>query len=325
MPIVNKIRSFFNPEQFQGWTQKRKYFEGWYYKIVNRSETKAFAFIPGIAIDETGNKHAFIQVLDGKNKTSEYLRFVGSDFIPKAGSLDISIGKNHFTENHIDLKQPEIQGRITFEGNVPWPKPFYSPGIMGPYAFVPFMECYHGIVSMDHEIKGKLKIGAENIDFTGGRGYIEKDWGQSFPSAYVWMQTNHFSYPGISFKASVAKIPWIKSAFIGFIAGLWFENKLYRFTTYNRTKLKRCLISKKEVHLMLENKKFLLEIIAMRDQATELASPILGMMEGHIEESMTSTVNVKLTDKNSGVIVFNDTGRNAGLEVAGNIKELILQ
>lgn len=87
MLIINKIRSIFNPEQFQGWGQKRKYFEGWCYKIVNREETKIFAFIPGIAMDEAGKKHAFFQVLDGKNKTSDYLRFDGSEFIPKAAAL----------------------------------------------------------------------------------------------------------------------------------------------------------------------------------------------------------------------------------------------
>ncbi|MEZ4893124.1 MAG: tocopherol cyclase family protein [Saprospiraceae bacterium] len=37
-----------------------------------------------------------------------------------------------------------------------------------------------------------LTINGEELDFTGGKGYMEKDWGRSFPSAYFWMQTNHF-------------------------------------------------------------------------------------------------------------------------------------
>ncbi|MDP2337412.1 MAG: hypothetical protein Q8N05_13390 [Bacteroidota bacterium] len=49
--IRNKIYSIFHPEQFQCWTRKRNYFEGWYFKVVNEAETKAFAFIPGIAIE----------------------------------------------------------------------------------------------------------------------------------------------------------------------------------------------------------------------------------------------------------------------------------
>ena len=54
--MFNRIRAFFNPEQFQGWGKKRSYFEGWYYKIINASETKAFAVIPGLAIDDGGKK-----------------------------------------------------------------------------------------------------------------------------------------------------------------------------------------------------------------------------------------------------------------------------
>ena len=56
------------------------------------------------------------------------------------------------------------------------------PGVMGPFSFVPFMECYHGVVNIDHKISGSLMINNEEIDFTDGYGYIEKDWGKSFPN-----------------------------------------------------------------------------------------------------------------------------------------------
>ena len=89
--ILVKLKSFINPERFQGWGKKRKYFEGWYYKIVNKEESKAFAFIPGIAIDDTGRKHKFIKVLDGKKKTSEYITFPAEAFVPRSTNLNVSI------------------------------------------------------------------------------------------------------------------------------------------------------------------------------------------------------------------------------------------
>ncbi|MCK5281210.1 MAG: hypothetical protein KAI99_04420 [Cyclobacteriaceae bacterium] len=321
--MIKRIGAFFNPEQFQGWGKKRKYFEGWYFKVVNASETKAFAIIPGISIDEKRNKQAFIQLLDGRKKTSQYFKFDGKDFAPKSGKLDISIGSNRFRENALELDLPNLKGKLTFAGNIPWPKPIYSPGIMGPYAFVPFMECYHGIVSMDHSIQGELEINGEWIDFTDGRGYIEKDWGRSFPSAYVWMQSNHFQESDISIKASVAKIPWIRNAFVGFIAGVWLKDQLIQFTTYNKTKLQKCRITKDQVELAMENKNYRLEIIAHRDHATELASPILGIMHGRIEESMTSIIDVMLFNKKTNKIMLKGEGKNGGLEVAGNIEEII--
>ena len=322
--MYKKIQAFFNPERFQGWGKKKTYFEGWYYKIVNADETKAFAIIPGIAIDVLGKKHAFVQILDGKKQTSKYHTFDGMDFVTQPGKLDISIGANRFQEYSIALDLAELKGQLNFTGNIPWPKPIYSPGIMGPYAFAPFLECYHGIVSMNHSIQGQLEVNGELIDFANGKGYIEKDWGRSFPSAYVWMQSNHFSHSNTSFKVSVANIPWINKAFVGFIAGLWLNGKLIRFTTYNRTRLQKCQISKEMVEITLENKSYRLEIVAHRVHAVQLASPILGMMDGRIEESMTSVIGVTLFDKKSKEIIFEDNGRNAGLEVAGRIEEIIV-
>ena len=31
--------------------------------------------------------------------------------------------------------------------------------------------------------RGRLRIADATVDFRGGRGYIEKDWGQTLPSA----------------------------------------------------------------------------------------------------------------------------------------------
>lgn len=322
--LFKKVNALFNPEQFQGWGKNKKYFEGWYFKVVNADETKAFAFIPGIAMDEAGNKKAFIQVLDGKKKTAVYHSFEVSSFHPCPGKFLVDIDRNSFSEKRLLLDLPEAKGELSFSGNIPWPKPFYSPGIMGPYAFVPFMECYHGIVSMDHSIRGEIEVNGEKIYFDDGRGYIEKDWGRSFPSAYFWLQTNHFSQTGISLKASVAKIPWIRNSFVGFIAGLWLHDRLLSFTTYNKSVLRKSFAEREKVEMVIENKDYRLEILAHRDLATTLASPILGLMDGRIEECMTSRTEVQLYDKKDKKIIFNDTGRNTGLEVAGRIEEIMI-
>ncbi|OSZ81373.1 hypothetical protein CAP36_09105 [Chitinophagaceae bacterium IBVUCB2] len=322
--MKKRVQAFFNPEQYHGWGKTKNYFEGWYFKVVNEAETKALAFIPGIAMDQQGNKQSFIQVLDGKRKTSVYHKFDVTDFVPTAGKFSVEILNNQFSAAQIDLQLPGIEGRLEFSGNIPWPTKIHSPGIMGPFAFVPFMECYHGIVSMDHHIAGELKINNELFDFTNGRGYMEKDWGRSFPAAYVWMQTNHFSEPGISLKTSVAKIPWLRKSFVGFIGGLWLNNKLYRFTTYNGSSLRKSAITEKKVELVIENSTYRIEILAHRDEGTALASPIGGLMDGRVEESMTAEVEVQLLNKKTKQIVFEDTGRNAGLEVAGKIEEIML-
>lgn len=321
---MKRIKAFFNPEQYHGWGKTRRYFEGWYFKIVDQSEKNAFAVIPGIAMDEAGNRQGFIQVLDGKKMTALYRRFDFSDFIPAPGEFNLRILDNYFSEDRIRLNIPEMRGELHFSGNVKWPKTWHSPGIMGPYSFAPFMECYHGLVSLDHSITGQLVVNGKAINFDNGRGYIEKDWGESFPEAYVWMQSNHFSEPGVSIFASVAKIPWIRNSFTGFIAMIWLHDHLIKFTTYNRTRLEKCHVDAGTVGLVMENNLYRLEINAKRSHSTSLASPIQGFMDGRIEESMKSELKVRLVDLKSGNTVFNDNGRNAGLDVAGRIQEIII-
>lgn len=320
--MIERISTFFNPERFQGRHKKNSYFEGWYYKIIDATEKYAFAIIPAVSFDSKGNKHAFIQVLDGKKFTSQYHRFEIDTFSVAPGKLHVTIENNVFSEDHFSIQLPEIQGNIQLKNTKPWPKPFYAPGIMGPFAFIPFMECYHGIVSMDHELMGSITYNNEVINFDHGRGYMEKDWGKSFPSAYFWMQCNHFTLPGNSIKCSVARIPWFNSQFTGFICGLQLQDKLIQFTTYNGTKLIRSFADAEKVELIMQNRKYRIEIIAHREHATSLASPILGHMEGKIEESMNSVIDVKLINLKTNQIIFEDSGRNGALEVAGEIEKI---
>ncbi len=323
MTLRTKIRSLFDPTMYQGWGNKKKYFEGWYFKVVNASGSKAYAFIPGIAMDESGRSHAFIQLLDGTAKKSDYFTFDAALFRPSDRKFELSLGGNSFSAAGMTLKLPAATGTLLFSDTVPWPSRWYSPGIMGPYTFAPFMECNHGIVSMDHSITGSLLINGEEIDFTGGRGYIEKDWGHSFPSAYIWMQSNHFERPGISFKASVARIPWVTGNFTGFIAGFWFENRLYRFTEYNRSRLSRLSFDGSEVEIRFSNRIGTLTIKAPVDAATGLAAPVRGLMDGRIEESMTSVISLTLTETATGRVIFSGEGRNGSIEIFGDTATLM--
>jgi hypothetical protein len=46
-------------------------------------------------------------------------------------------------------------------------------------------------------------------------------------------------------------------------------------------------------------------------------------MAGRITESLDSSIHIQLSSLENGQILINETGHCAGLEVAGNIEELI--
>jgi hypothetical protein len=316
-------KAFFNHENYHGWFKKRKFFEGWYFKIVSADGKHAFAIIPGVAMDANGNKQSFIQILDGKKFTAEYHKFLFEEFQSSSKRFKVSIGENSFSMNRLKLNLKNIKGKINFTEHAEWEKKFLAPGIMGWYSFVPFMECYHQVVSMHFNLLGKLIVNGNEINFNGGRGYLEKDWGRSFPSSWVWMQSNHFAKDKTSFKLSVAKIPWIGTSFVGFICAFLHDGKIQKFATYTGAKLKHVEIGKDHVAVIIQDREFSLTAHATRPPGAELAAPILGLMDGRVHESMISEISVQLQERQTGKSVFDGIGTHAGIEVAGNISELL--
>ena len=174
---------------------------------------------------------------------------------------------------------------------------------------------------MHHSLEGQLNVNGHTVDFTGGKGYLEKDWGESFPSSWIWMQTNHFEKDqSISLMASVARIPWLGSHFIGYIVGFLVDGKLHRFATYTGAMMKAQL-EKDVVRLAFKDRQHRLEIIAHKAEGGDLISPISGHMTGKVNESMQAKIEVKLFKKDQ--LIFSGTGRNSGLEVAGPVEELL--
>lgn len=327
------LRAVWKPDLYHGWTKQNRYFEGWYFKLIDPTGDHALAVIPGISMDAQGERFAFIQVNDGKHGVGRLHRFPAEEFRPHPKRFSLAIGDNRFTTDGLDLDLPELNGRLRFRGSTPWPVSLLSPGAMGWYGLVPGMECYHGVVSMDHELEGELDIEGEAVDFSGGRGYAEKDWGQSFPRGWVWGQSNHFadSPPsknggaggGTSLMFSLAHVPWRGSYFVGFVAGLWHRGRLHRFATYTRARAELRLLdepSHRGLELVLHSPPAELRIVAHQAEGVELESPIDGAMVGKVNESLEARLAVEMLVE--GVQVFCGVGRHAGLEIAGNTEVL---
>ncbi len=261
--MLEGIKKIWKPDVYQGNGNKKNYFEGWYFKLADKDSKNLYAIIPGISF-EPNNEHAFIQVLNGKTAESWYLSFKPEHFSFSKKEFSLSIGDNHFTGTGIRLNinqdSLKLSGEIRFGKLHPWPVKYLSPGVMGWYAFVPFMECYHGVLSFYHDLSGNLVVNGNELNFDGGNGYIEKDWGTSFPGYYIWIQSNHFEKQNVSLMASVANIPWLGSSFDGFIIGLSINEKLFRFTTYTGAKIKKLRFDNNKVEIHAADKNYRLEI-----------------------------------------------------------------
>lgn len=276
--------------------------------------------------EDPEEEHAFIQVLDGSSGRATYHRFPSEEFEAASDAFDIRIGPNRFWQEGLDVRiaddQLQLSGRVEFVGARPWPVTWRSLGIMGPYGWAPRMECNHGVVSLDHGLEGELTVAGSEIALSGGRGYIEKDWGKSFPAGYVWIQSNHFDRPGVSFVGSIAIIPWIFSSFPGFIIGLWLDGRLFRFATYTGAETTHLRISDETIEWIVADDEYVLQIDARRAKGGLLLGPTRERMSDRVGETMLSRVTLELRTT-SGDLVFRGDGRNTGLEAHGDLDRLL--
>jgi hypothetical protein len=316
--------TLYRPEVFQGSKNKTGYFEGWYFKHVSSGFDHVLSVIPGISL--AGNPHSFIQVIDGITGETHYIDFTLDQFNASKKKMEIVIGSNRFTPEGISLAIHadgfELAGELVYQNRVAWPGSVLAPGIMGWYGFVPRMECYHGVVSMDHLINGRIVLQGKTMDFSGGRGYIEKDWGSSMPESWIWMHANTFPERGTSIMFSVAKIPWRGKYFIGFISFFLHKGNVYKFMTYNGSHIRQMNLVNQQFDIILTGRQGTLTISAHQKTAGKLKAPVHGLMERYIKESVDSIVKAELTDP-SGQVIFAGEAPRAGLEIVGNTEELV--
>ncbi|MEG2235859.1 MAG: tocopherol cyclase family protein [Clostridia bacterium] len=298
--MKNKELNYFNKIKYQEkyiGSNKKNYFEGWYFK--HQIGDKCICIIPGISIVNK-KEYAFIQVIDNITNKSYNIDYDIKYFKYNNNPFSIQIGNNYFSENKIilDIENSELKlkANVEYKNLTKITKSSYMPNIMGPFAYIPNMECNHCVISMFHNIRGNIVINNNDINFNNGIGYIEKDYGTSFPKEYIWMQASKIlkSDEKISVFLAIADIPILKTNFKGLLCVILLNNIEYRFCTYNLSKITKYIIKENEVNIKIKNKKLNLSININLSNGNVLKSPKLGSMENTVNECLNSQCEIKL-------------------------------
>lgn len=263
---------------FHGAGQPGPYFEGWYCKHQTAAG-KALALIPALHIDGGGRAGASLQVIaDGG---VWYLDWPAGAFSAGERSFAVRLGDNRFDQHGARLSV-EREG-LSLHGTVRYGLfTALRSDIMGPFRFLPAMECSHGVISMGHPLAGALTLNGQTLDFSGGVGYIETDRGRSFPSAYLWTQCA-WRRPGLtSVMLSVASIPLGSLRFTGCICAVFHGGREYRLSTYQGARVEEW----SEDGAVIRQGKYRLTARLLERRGQPLKAPDGGVMGRTVHESL---------------------------------------
>jgi len=295
---------------FHGRKKKNSYFEGWYFKHTNEDEL--LAFIPGINVDSSGRRKAFIQIISTEG--SYNIDFDYNDACISESSLYIRIGDSEFSGQGLNInissasaiepgKPVTCHGKLYYTHLTP---PSYD--IMGPFRFVPFMECNHGVISLFHKVTGTIVLNGKEFSFHDSCGYIEKDWGTSFPEKYFWIQCNDFASDRTCIMVSIAEIPFLGTRFTGCICSVYLNGREYRLATYKRVKILKLTSSE----VAIRQGDYLLEIFLKPTDGHTLFAPARGNMVRKIKETTLGTASFRFLEKDK--VLFEETSMNVSYE-----------
>lgn len=91
------------------------------------------------------------------------------------GQWSVRVGQSVFSPDAVSVRLLDpvtnasvVHGDIRLENSIRWPASILLPDVMGWFAWLPGMECRHGVVSLDSDVVGEMKIRGKAVGFTGG-------------------------------------------------------------------------------------------------------------------------------------------------------------
>lgn len=178
--------------------RKRSYFEGWYLK--QQTESKSIALIPSFHADADRQISARLQIIT--EDRSLVVTFSSVTVDVKRNHFFVRMGNCIFSDRGCRLSIQEqgvnISGKLRYHSII---KPAYN--IMGPFCFLPGMQCRHSIFSLNHLVNGKLVLDGNTFCFIMEQVTLKE-------TEDILFQTNIY---GHSIMMQIPVLCWLPPAF----------------------------------------------------------------------------------------------------------------
>ncbi|MBI2605403.1 MAG: hypothetical protein HYW49_04910 [Deltaproteobacteria bacterium] len=219
-----------------GKTDRRPWYEWWYYKVVQPETERAFFFVYGVVNpwDLTGRNPASRAHLSfgdfGSRRIVEESR-PAADFHASYDEPDVRIGENLATAGRIVGRLADSSGAIAawdLSLETEW-----SFNAMGWGMSVPgLLDIFWYPAQASARMSGWIDENGERIELRDAPAYQDRNWGRAFPKWWAWIVSNRFkNSPGTALVAGGGKPRLFGQVAVyeGMTVGLKYGGKEYSF------------------------------------------------------------------------------------------------
>lgn len=276
------------------------YFEGYYVRFHH--DQWSYAFILAVS-KHPADRHAFLQIFDGKHHQNTYIRYDVNSFYDDGKT--IHLGPNRLSAQKLLIDTDDLKLKATFEDIITPDK-----SAMGFFRFLP-LECFQEVLMLDGKLQGELTLKQNSYTFTA-TCYLEKTYGKQFPKRWFWIQANHFDGPiSLSTGGGDMPLPASNRHKFGFYIFLRVGDKIHRFGTFNRAKIKIENIPPYE--LIVSKGPYRIKMNLKPGKTTLLKGPHKGgKMTLDVAESLEAVIRLRLYRHQD--LLLDVTSRNTAME-----------
>ena len=285
--------------------KNKNYFEGWYTRFTTKDNLN-IAVIFAITKD-IKNPHSFIQVFKENDDKCIYLSFKTNDF--SFADDKVTIGKNSLSKDQIILDHEDISCNVSFTNQDTLDQNGGHPSAMGFLHKAP-LECFQEVIFLEAFAKGSFSLKGKTYEIKS-KGYMEKTFGDNFPSRWIWIQSN-YNKDNAKISFSIGLIPILFFKVKGFFLLLKINNELLRFSSYNLSRIKVKRVNEGIIIIIKKGKHKIVILPRSIDPVTLVGPRKNGEMTLDVFESIKSTATVQHFIKKE--LVYEGVFENVGYE-----------
>jgi len=278
----------YKPSSLRGKPEKTQYFEGWFQKVYSKKHQASCIIIYGYATHNSYDTCGFIQILT-PHSPPDILYFPKHEISFDHDRHIVRMADNMFTTKEIIISIQDIDINLNLVNNHPIPTFKNS---MGYTYYIPNLPCYHSVMNTAHQVTGNIRNKNAEYSFDQDMGYMEKNWGTSFPESYFWLHAIDPYNADVSILFSIAEIQWLGKSFIKHVGHLRIEGKHIDLRTLKDISISDKIISEKKRCVNFRSKELELDIWITYGKKVTFKAPNQGNMSRDISHHTDALIAI---------------------------------